>query len=177
MNALALRIALSFSLILASSAAQAQALATYGDAPAAEAEGAAAAANRAGNGDGAFTAGTGDASLLGGPAAYGDVYRNQTADIRLDENVPSAAANTQGRGATPVEHMLTNPGTPQPGGRALGVTANAANAVKPGMAALDTGTGIGAAKQAQTPVDAAQQLYGNGTASGAARHDIYKMPW
>lgn len=176
MNALALRIALSFSLILAGSAAHAQALATYGDAPAAEAEGAAAAANRAGNG-GAVTAGTGDASLLGGPAAYGDVYRNQTADIRLDQNVPAAAANPQGRGATPVEHMLTNPGTPQPGGQAIGVTANAANAVKPGVAALDTGTGIGTAKQQQAPLDAAQRLYGNGTANGAVRHDIYKMPW
>ncbi|SDH14611.1 hypothetical protein [Paraburkholderia phenazinium] len=170
MNALALRIALSFSLTLACGATHAQALATYGDAPAAEAEGAAAAANRAGNGGGPLNAGTGDSLLLGGPAAYGDVYSAQTADNRQDQNVPAAAANPQGRGVTPVEHMLTNPGTPQPGGPAIGA---AANAGKPGVGARGTGT----AALTQTPVNAAQQLYGNGTASGAARHDIYKMPW
>jgi hypothetical protein len=171
MNASALRIALSFSLLFACGAAQAQALATYGDAPAAEAQGAAAAANRIGKG-GAFTPGTDDSSLLGGPAAYGEVYRAQSADSRFDQNAP-AAANPQGRGVTPVEHMLTNPGTPQPGGPAIGAAANAA---RPGVAARgnDTGTAL---TQTQTPDNAALQLYGNGTASGATRHDIYKMPW
>jgi hypothetical protein len=169
----ALRITLSFSLALASTAtcvaSYGQSLATYGNAPAAEAAGAAAAANRAGD-RAAFAPGTNDASLLGGPTAYGEVYRAQTLDDDQQQNVPATAANPQGRGVTPVEHMLTNPGTPQPGGPAIGA---AANAGKPGVGARGTGT----AALTQTPVNAAQQLYGNGTASGAARHDIYKMPW
>ncbi|MEW6344640.1 MAG: hypothetical protein AB1704_28665 [Pseudomonadota bacterium] len=173
MNAPALRIALSFSLLFACGATHAQALATYGDAPAAEAQGAAAAANRIGKG-GALTPGTDDSPLLGGPAAYGEVYRAQSADSRFDQNDPATGANPQGRGATPVEHMLTNPGTPQPGGPAIGAAANAA---RPGAAARGNTAGTAALTQTQTPDNAALQLYGNGTASGAGRHDIYKMPW
>jgi hypothetical protein len=172
MNAIARRaqrIALTLFIALGCSAAQAQALATYGDAPAAEAAGAAAAANRTGNG-GPFTARNDDAQLLGGPAGYGEVYQAQTVLDRQQQKVPAAAANTQAQGATPVEHMLANPGTPQQGGAALAGAGNGGNA---GNAKRNYATGA----QARTPANAALQLYGDGTASGAVRHDIYKSPW
>jgi hypothetical protein len=190
MKPLALRITLSFSLALACGAtcvaSYGQSLATYGDAPAAEAEGAAAAANRAGNGA-AFTPGTNDASLLGGPTAYGEVYRAQTLGDDPQQNVPATAANPQGRGVTPVEHMLTNPGTPQPAGAAIR-TANAGNpGLKAGGNAATAGRGVATGVLSEDPNMAAQQLYGRGNAaqqlygnSGAAvpgQREIYKSPW
>lgn len=189
MNALSLRIALSFSLALACSAtcvaSHGQSLATYGNAPAAEAEGAAAAANRAGDGA-TFTPGTNDASLLGGPTTYGEVYRTQTLDDDPPQNVPATAANRQG-GGTPVEHMLTNPGTPLPAGPAVR-TANAGNpGLKVGGNAASAGRGVAtgvlseepgiAAQQLYSHGNATQQLYGNGGATGAGQREIYKSPW
>ena len=190
MNALPLRISLCFSLLLACGAtcvaSYGQSLATYGNAPAAEAEGAAAAANRAGDGA-TFTPGTNDASLLGGPTAYGEVYRTQTLDDDQQQNVPATAANPQGGGVTPVEHMLTNPGTPQPAGPALR-TANAGNpGLKAGGNAAKAGRGVAtgalsedpavAAQQLYSNGNAAQQLYGNGGATGVGQREIYKSPW
>jgi hypothetical protein len=178
MNPLALRITLSFSLALACSAmcsvTYAQALATYGDAPAAEAEGAAAASNRAGSGGG-LTSRSGDASLLGAPATYGAVYRSQTMGDDLQQDVPAAAADPQGRGVTPVEHMLSQPGTPQSAGAAVRTTS--AGTARRATAAA-TATGIGRSTLSDDPATAAaRQLYGDGTASRAVHHDIYKSPW
>jgi hypothetical protein len=193
MKPLALRITLPFSLALACSAtciaSYGQSLATYGDAPAAEAEGAAAAANRAGNGT-AFTPGNNDASLLGGPTPYGEVYRAQTLGEDQQQNGPATAANPPGRGVTPVEHMLNNPGTPQPAGPAI-PTANAANLGKPGTQAggnaATAGRGVATGALSEDPNLAAQQLYGkgyatqqlygNGAAAGVGQREIYKSPW
>ena len=186
----ALRITLSFSLALASTAtcvaSYGQSLATYGNAPAAEAAGAAAAANRASD-RAAFAPGTNDASLLGGPTAYGEVYRAQTLDDDQQQNVPATAANPQGRGVTPVEHMLATPGTPQPGGVALR-TANAGTpGLKAGGNAATAGRGVAtgvlsedpniAAQQLYGSSKATQQLYGGGAAAGAGQREIYKSPW
>lgn len=161
-----LRIALTLSAVSISLAPQfshAQALATYGDAPAAEAAGAAASANRAANG-GAAKAGAGDAALLGAPDAYGDVYQAQTS---LDRRVPAEGTNAQAQGATPVQHMLDNPGTPQTGGRPIAGAAKPANGL--GNAATTTLAGA--------PATAALQLYGDGTAKGSVHKDVYKLPW
>jgi hypothetical protein len=174
MNAVARHLSLTFAIALACSAAHAQALATYGDAPAAEAEGAAAAANRAGNGGGGpLTAGANDAQLLGGPATYGDAYQARTVLDQQQQNVPAAAANAaaQGGGATPVEHMLTNPGTPQQGGPVMTGTA------KKGGNAGNARSNYAAGAQPQTPANAALRLNGNGAAAGAPRQQIYKSPW
>ena len=180
MNAFALRITLSFSLALACSAicsaTYAQALATYGDAPAAEAEGAAAASNRAGSGGG-LTSRSGDASLLGAPATYGAVYQAQTMGDELQQDVPAAAADPQGRGVTPVEHMLTQPGTPQSAGATVPTTRTSAGNSRRVNAAA-TATGIGRSTASEDPATAAaQQLYGDGTASRVVHRDIYKSPW
>jgi len=190
MKPLALHITRSSFLALACSAicvaSYGQSLATYGNAPAAEAEGAAAAANRAGD-RATFAPGTNDASLLGGPTAYGDVYRAQTLDDNQQQNVPATAANPQGGGVTPVEHMLTNPGTPQPGGAALR-TANAGNTgLKAGGNAATAGRGVATGVLSEDPNIAAQQLYGNskatqqlygsGAATGVGQREIYKSPW
>jgi hypothetical protein len=181
MNPLALRIALPFSLALACSTVcsttYGQALATYGDAPAAEAEGAAAASSRASN-SGAMGSRSGDASLLGAPATYGEVYRGRTMDDDLQQDVPAAAADPQGPGISPVEHMLTKPGTPQSVGSAI-PAASASNAGSSQRAtATATATGIGRSTLSPDPVAAAaKQLYGDGTSSGAIHHDIYRSPW
>ncbi|RFU48112.1 hypothetical protein [Paraburkholderia sp. DHOC27] len=158
----ALRFAVPFAclLTLATGTAHAQTVANYGDAPAAEAQGAAAAANRAANGN-AFNATGDDAQLLGGPAAYGDAYQPRQ---------PAAGAN--GQGTTAFEHMLNDPGTPQARNAPL-------PKAKAGAAAgLANGKGtLAAGAQAPAAGNAALQLYGDGTATGAARHEIYKSPW
>ncbi|HEY1995479.1 hypothetical protein [Paraburkholderia sp.] len=166
MNALALRIVSTLAVVsmaLASQFAHAQALATYGDAPAAEAAGAAAAANRGGNG-GALNAGAGDASLLGAPNAYGDVYQAQTS---LERRIPTAGANAQAQAATPNQRMLNNPDAPQAGGAARAGGARPANA----------NGNVKATMLTEAPDTAAIQLYGNGTAKGSVHKDVYKQPW
>lgn len=167
MNAPDCRTLLIVLLALGGGVAHAQMTNNYGDAPAAEAAGAADAANRTANGA-AMKAGADDMQLLGGPAAYGDVYQAQTTPYDRQQRLPAAGGN--GQGATSLEHMLNNPGAPQQAGNAnLKATApaNAANGMR------NNGAG------AQTPdaTNAALQIYGNGTASGATRHEIYKSPW
>jgi hypothetical protein len=153
----------------------AQTLATYGDAPGAEAAGAADAANRAANG-GPVKADD-DAQLLGGPAAYGDVYQARTTPGGPQLKLPAAGANGQGQGATSFEHMLNDPDVPQQAGNLkkakAGAPGNAANVANAPNAKRDYAPG------AQQPGagNAALQLYGDGTASGATRHEIYKSPW
>ncbi|MGA7782859.1 MAG: hypothetical protein WCA85_34840 [Paraburkholderia sp.] len=154
MNALDSRVLLIVLLALGGSVAHAQMIDTYGDAPAAEAAGAADAANRAANGAG-MKAGADDMQLMGGPAAYGDVYQAQTNPGGPQQRLPAAG---NGQGATSFEHMLNNPGAPQQAGNANLKAAAPANAAN----------GAG---------NAALQLYGDGTANGAPRHEIYKSPW
>ena len=172
MNALTRGILLIVLLVLDGRVTHAQTLNDYGDAPAAEAAGAADAANRAADG-GAFRAGTDDAELLGAPAGYGEVYQTQTALGGVQQSVPAAGGNGQGqgRGATSFEHMLNDPGTPQQAGNddlpKAGAADNAANA----------GRNDAPSAQPLAPANAALQLYGDGTASGTTRHEIYKSPW
>jgi hypothetical protein len=172
MNALTRGILLIVLLALGGRVTRAQTLTHYSDAPAAEAAGAADAANRGANG-GAFRAGTDDAELLGAPDAYGDVYPSQPT-LGGGQQKFSAGANGQGqgRGATSFEHMLNDPGAPQQVRNAnmpnAGAAANAVNAA---------GRNNAPGAQPQGPANAALQLYGDGTASGATRHEIYKSPW
>lgn len=169
MNALTRGILLIIPFVLGIRVTHAQTLTNYGDAPAAEAAGGADAANRAANG-GAFRAGSDDAQLLGAPAGYGDVYQAQTTLGGGQQRIPAAGGNGQGqgRGTTSFEHMLNNPGAPQQAGNAnppdTGAAANAGRNDAPGAQPL-------------APANAALQLYGDGTASGATRHEIYKSPW
>jgi hypothetical protein len=162
-----LLIVLPFVLLaLGGSVANAQMINNYGDAPAAEAAGAADAANRAANGA-AMKAGADDMQLMGGPAAYGEVYQTQTNPGGPQQRLPAAGGN--GQAATSFEHMLNNPGAPQAGNANLkpGAPANAANGMRNNAAGA----------QATGAANAALQLYGDGTATAAPRHEIYKSPW
>ena len=173
MNALTRGILFIVLLVLGGRVTHAQTLTNYGDAPAAEAAGAADAANRAANG-GAFRAGTDDAQLLGAPAGYGDVYQAQTSLGGGQRGFPAAGGNgkDQGLGATSFEHTLNDPGAPERAGNAnppgAGAAANATNAA---------GRNNAPGAQPTGPANAALQLYGDGTASGATRHEVYKSPW
>lgn len=151
MNVLTRTILFTSLVVLSGHAAYAQTLITDGNAPAAEAAGAADAANRKANG-GNLKAGRDDTQLLGGPDAYGDVYQNQTDPAGIDPRQPAGGANGQGQGAAPVGRTIN---APQQNGNA-----------KLTKAGAQAGGG-----------NAALQLYGDGTATGATRHEVYKSPW
>lgn len=155
MNVLTRNILFTSLVVLSGHAAYAQTLITDGNAPAAEAAGAADAANRKANG-GNLRAGGDDAQLLGGPDAYGDVYQNRTDPAGIDPRQPAAGANGQGQGAAPVGRMVNAPNAPQQNGNPKLAKAGA---------------------QAAGGGNAALQLYGDGTATGATRHEVYKSPW
>jgi hypothetical protein len=115
-----------------------------------------------GNAPAAEAAGAADAANR---AANGGALKAGNDDAKLlggpaaygdtdEPGLPGAGANGQAQGAVPLEQMLENPAGAQQGANPKLVKA-----------------------AAQPAGNAALQLYGDGTARGATRHDIYKSPW